>query len=391
MTTQEQLVEFEGVSRFYEPGSDVNVKIRKSAAWKYAKHSDWVGIFPVGWKSLKDYVTFVYVKKMDAVAFQSAALSHSFSDSFYQFVYVSADGAVLATSYPFQFLIPFDDVTLTDLDSEEIVLIRPKQLHSGDVDAIPVIESASRECEGASKILSEGMVGRSVSCSGVETQTSMSISAPSSGVFLPHESLESLKRDRDKYMKQFRQEQKISKMQEKNFLELQNKYETVVKTTKALEDEIETTHRRVWNLEAETLQLKESLSVALDDKTGLEKEVDRLGRLVAELSRQNRCQSEHALAHKLKASPAEAVDLSSILDMDIHIARPPPYCVPGASILNHVSPMSPHDYDQSDPTRQLVSILSDDGKELECPICKKRFPKSFGSTSFQMHVNMHFQ
>lgn len=370
-------VEFEGVSRFFEPGTDVSVKIKK-ADWSNEKRSDWVGIFPVGWKSLKEFVTFVYVKLSRSVTFRSASLPFSFSDSFYQFVYVSADCLVLATSIPFQFQVPYDDVSgLTDSDEMVIIQRKPDMEVDDFISETPRQWTESESTEGqlmdqlSDPIESAGCMGRGTA------------SAPPSGSF-SKESPGLLKRERDKYMRQFRLERKVTEMQEEKYLELQTKYNAIYAEKQTLRDENDA-------LRHENRQVKEELRAAHRDNVLLDTETKRLGGLVADLSRQNRHQSQEALAHQAAAQHVgEREGAFRVIDSDIHVARPPPYHPPSASITDQLGSLSLSGYHVTQRAEQSVAVSV--GEDLfECPMCNKKLPRSLGNTSFQMHVNQHFQ
>ena len=361
-------VEFEGVFHFYEPGTDIKVKIKKTPDG-CEKRCDWVGIFPVGWKSLKEFVTFVYVKQMDVVIFHSASLPFSLSDSFYQFVYVSADSHVLATSIPFQFQIPYDDSSLLpdEQSSDEVVVMvkRRQDLRIGDLSEQ---ESASQH------VIDHEVKPLSESSQVVDQRTT---SAPPSG-FYSVESRESLKRERDEYMKQFHHERKVTEMQEEKYLELQSKLDCVITGNQTLSNENEV-------LRLGNLRLNDEVIAAQRDNAVLDREVKRLGGLVANLSRQNRYQSEKALAcqpRKLQLGEKEGASLLS----QVHITRPPPYHPPGDDTND---PLDRSEMSNGDRVGQAVGGSADEDC-FECPMCEKKLPKSIGPTAFQMHVNLHF-
>lgn len=361
-------VEFEGVSHFYEPGTDIKVKIKRTPDG-CERRSDWVGIFPVGWKSLKEFVTFGYVKQMEFVVFFSASLPFSDSDSFYQFVYVSADSRVLTTSIPFQFQMPYDDLSLLpdpDDDGEAVVMVKRKQ--NWETDYLAVRESASNN---EVHPLFESS----------QTVNERTASAPPSGLFSKRESIESVKRERDEYMKQFHNERKVTEMQEEKYLALENKLDAVVAENQILNDENKA-------LRLGNLKLNDEVRAAQRDNVVLEKEVKRLGGIVANLSKQNRHQSEEALAcqpRKVQLGEKEDVSLLS----GVHITRPPPYRPPQDDISNLLNRSDVSSTHSGDKVEQAVSGSPNENC-FECPMCEKKLPKSIGSAAFQMHVNLHF-
>lgn len=75
------------------------------------RRKDWIGIFRVGWKTTREYYTFMWVNlpadlqsestKQQEVQFKAYYLPKD--DEYYQFCYVDQDGVVRGASIPFQF------------------------------------------------------------------------------------------------------------------------------------------------------------------------------------------------------------------------------------------------------------------------------------------------
>ncbi|XP_045552251.1 calcium-binding and coiled-coil domain-containing protein 1 isoform X1 [Salmo salar] len=107
-------VEFRNVGSSYFPQSRVECHYSVSSGHTWASH-DWVGLFKVGWSSVKDYHTFVwalapagYQDGTDVnccVHFQASYLPKSSSQQ-YQFVYVDGKGEVCSASPQFTFSAP---------------------------------------------------------------------------------------------------------------------------------------------------------------------------------------------------------------------------------------------------------------------------------------------
>ncbi|XP_035244106.1 calcium-binding and coiled-coil domain-containing protein 1-like isoform X2 [Anguilla anguilla] len=137
-------VEFRNVGRSYFPQSRVECHYSFSAQHSWAS-CDWIGLFKVGWSSLRDYHTFVwalapanYTEGSNVnccVHFQASYLPRP-GPAEYQFVYVDGAGEVCARSAPFSFCAPkpLDDlVTLEqgqhgdgDEECEDILLVVPR-------------------------------------------------------------------------------------------------------------------------------------------------------------------------------------------------------------------------------------------------------------------------
>ncbi|KAJ8359134.1 hypothetical protein SKAU_G00156590 [Synaphobranchus kaupii] len=135
-------VEFQNVGWSYFPQSRVECHYSLSAQHTWAS-CDWIGLFKVGWSSLRDYHTFVwalapanYTEGTNVnccVHFQASYLPRPGPPE-YQFVYVDGKGEVCARSSLFFFCAPkpLDDlVTLEqerdgDGEGEDILLVIPR-------------------------------------------------------------------------------------------------------------------------------------------------------------------------------------------------------------------------------------------------------------------------
>ncbi|XP_029291555.1 calcium-binding and coiled-coil domain-containing protein 1 isoform X1 [Cottoperca gobio] len=107
-------VEFRNVGSSYFPQSRVECHYTLSSQHNWASN-DWIGLFKVGWSSVKDYHTFVwalapadYQEGTDVnccVHFQASYLpKHSSQD--YEFVYIDAKGEMCSCSSQFSFCAP---------------------------------------------------------------------------------------------------------------------------------------------------------------------------------------------------------------------------------------------------------------------------------------------
>ncbi|XP_024149212.1 calcium-binding and coiled-coil domain-containing protein 1 isoform X2 [Oryzias melastigma] len=119
-------VEFRNVGSCYFPQSRVDCHFTLSSRHKWAS-SDWIGLFKVGWSSVKDYHTFVwalvpvdYQEGADVnccVHFQASYLPKPSSQD-YEFVYVDAQGEVCSRSPKFTFCAPKPLEDLVTLEEE---------------------------------------------------------------------------------------------------------------------------------------------------------------------------------------------------------------------------------------------------------------------------------
>nr|XP_044601892.1 calcium-binding and coiled-coil domain-containing protein 2 [Equus asinus] len=101
---------FNSVEKFYVPGGDVTCYYTLTQHF-LPRRKDWIGIFRVGWKTTREYYTFMWVTlpvdinsesaKQQEVQFKAYYLPKD--DEYYQFCYVDQDGVVRGASIPFQF------------------------------------------------------------------------------------------------------------------------------------------------------------------------------------------------------------------------------------------------------------------------------------------------
>ncbi|KAG7228322.1 hypothetical protein INR49_009186 [Caranx melampygus] len=119
-------VEFRNVGCSYFPQSRVDCHYTLRS-WHNWASNDWIGLFKVGWTSVKDYHTFVwalapadYQEGTDvncSVHFQASYLPKPSSQE-YEFVYVDAKGEVCSRSSKFTFCAPKPLEDLVTLEEE---------------------------------------------------------------------------------------------------------------------------------------------------------------------------------------------------------------------------------------------------------------------------------
>ncbi|XP_035755805.1 calcium-binding and coiled-coil domain-containing protein 2 [Egretta garzetta] len=125
-------VVFNNVEKFYVPGGDITCYYTLTQNI-VPRGKDWVGIFRVGWKTTREYYTFMWaplpgdVRRDNAgqqqIQFKAYYLPKD--DEYYQFCYVDQDGVVRGASVPFQFRAETEDdilVVTTQGEVEEIEL-----------------------------------------------------------------------------------------------------------------------------------------------------------------------------------------------------------------------------------------------------------------------------
>ncbi|NXG41704.1 CACO2 protein, partial [Psilopogon haemacephalus] len=123
---------FNNVEKFYVPGADVTCYYTLTQNI-IPRGKDWVGIFRVGWKTTREYYTFIWApvpsnthrdsSVQQQIQFKAYYLPKD--DEYYQFCYVDQDGVVRGASVPFQFRAETEDdilVVTTQGEVEEIEL-----------------------------------------------------------------------------------------------------------------------------------------------------------------------------------------------------------------------------------------------------------------------------
>ncbi|XP_041097468.1 calcium-binding and coiled-coil domain-containing protein 1-like [Polyodon spathula] len=140
-------VVFHNVARSYIPDTRLECHYTLTAQHRWAA-KDWIGIFRVGWSSVRDYHTFVWSLAPDSyeegqaanccVQFQASYLPKASADPF-QFCYVSAGGEVSASSPPFTFRTPApleELVTVEGESGDDMLLVIPRaEIVQGHLEA----------------------------------------------------------------------------------------------------------------------------------------------------------------------------------------------------------------------------------------------------------------
>ncbi|XP_074080304.1 calcium-binding and coiled-coil domain-containing protein 2 isoform X1 [Macrotis lagotis] len=130
---------FNNMEKFYIPGGDIICHYTFSQHF-IPRRKDWVGIFRVGWKTTREYYTFMWAvlptdlnsKSSFQQQVQFKAYYLPKDDEYYQFCYVDQDGVVRGASVPFQFRP----------ESEEDILVVSTQ---GEVEEIEQLNKELRQ------------------------------------------------------------------------------------------------------------------------------------------------------------------------------------------------------------------------------------------------------
>ncbi|NWR65097.1 CACO2 protein, partial [Bucorvus abyssinicus] len=127
---------FNNVNKFYDLRGDITCYYTLTQNMVPRK-KDWVGIFRVGWKTIREYYTFSWAplpsddhsdtSVQQQIQFKSYYLPKD--DEYYQFCYIDQAGMVRGASVPFQFIAETKDdilVVRTQGEEEEIELQNKK-------------------------------------------------------------------------------------------------------------------------------------------------------------------------------------------------------------------------------------------------------------------------
>ncbi|XP_023805285.1 tax1-binding protein 1 homolog isoform X3 [Oryzias latipes] len=99
-------VVFTDIPHSYPPSTTVTCRYTYSTAFQ-PNSRDWVGIFKVGWSTIKDYHTFVWVEQEEGQLTSQAVFKEYYLPKdeleFYQFCYIDSTGQVRGASTPFCF------------------------------------------------------------------------------------------------------------------------------------------------------------------------------------------------------------------------------------------------------------------------------------------------
>ncbi|XP_073539626.1 calcium-binding and coiled-coil domain-containing protein 2 isoform X2 [Phyllobates terribilis] len=125
------------VQKFYPPKTDLQCSFHKEGNFNFSP-KDWIGIFKVGWKTTRDYYTWISARSNvdNTVLFKAYYLPSD--DDYYQFCYVDHNGEVRGVSIPFQFSYNSEDEDILMVTPENIVekLTKENAVLQGQVSSL---------------------------------------------------------------------------------------------------------------------------------------------------------------------------------------------------------------------------------------------------------------
>ncbi|XP_068274712.1 calcium-binding and coiled-coil domain-containing protein 2 isoform X3 [Nyctibius grandis] len=363
-------VVFNNVEKFYVPGGDVTCYYTLTQNI-IPRGKDWVGIFRVGWKTTREYYTFMWAPLPSDVHSDTAVRQQiqfkayylPKDDEYYQFCYVDQDGVVRGASVPFQFRAETEDdilVVTTQGEVEEIEL-QNKNLHKEN-------EELKASCASLQKqnIDLQEEVNKTQ-----ELQNSLE-SLRSNTEKLELE-LSSLKKE-NKHLKE------RDDCREAELHQLKEQIQNVTSDKERLETRLKTALDHMDQLQSQVLNYEkevENLSHVDHDKTeqleSLKEENRQLrmtrtpqklreenDRLLRHLSQAREVSSSFSVVSPAQA-PIPAPEVGGLLFGN-------PYCAAGANLGAGAA--------------DLASIR-------RCPMCDEVFPEDIETSQYEAHVQSH--
>ncbi|XP_073428502.1 calcium-binding and coiled-coil domain-containing protein 2 isoform X1 [Dendrobates tinctorius] len=112
---------FPSVQKFYPPKTDLQCTFHMEGNFNLSP-KDWIGIFKVGWKTTREYYTWISARTNvdNTVLFKGYYLPSD--DDYYQFCYVNHNLEVRGASIPFQFRYNPEG------EDEEILMVTPENI-----------------------------------------------------------------------------------------------------------------------------------------------------------------------------------------------------------------------------------------------------------------------
>lgn len=119
---------FTNVPKFYAPKTDVRCQFCKEENF-VTSPKDWIGIFKVGWKTTREYFTWISARTSEDNTVLFTAYYLPKDDEYYQFCYVDQNGEVRGASIPFQFCynIPEDEDDILMVTTEMEIMMKNEE------------------------------------------------------------------------------------------------------------------------------------------------------------------------------------------------------------------------------------------------------------------------
>ncbi|XP_040473298.1 calcium-binding and coiled-coil domain-containing protein 2 isoform X2 [Falco naumanni] len=397
-------VVFNNVEKFYVPGGDITCYYTLTQNI-IPRGKDWVGIFRVGWKTTREYYTFMWAPLPGDVHGDTAVQQQiqfkgyylPKDDEYYQFCYVDQDGVVRGASVPFQFRAETEDdilVVTTQGEVEEIEL-RNKNLHKENEELKASCASLQKQNSDLQEELKKTQVNKK------ELQDSLE-SLKSNAEKLELE-LNSLKKENEHLKER-------GDCKETELLQIKEQIQNVTSDKERLEIRLKTALDHVDQLQSQVLNYEkevESLSHMDHDKTEqLEslKEENRQLRMARTQQQQTRdlmkeLEEQKCLFQALQAKKNEADEENrKLMEENNRLLRhlfqaaeassfsvsqaQAPVRAPEVGGLLFGNPYYAAGRNPGAGDADIASIR-------KCPMCDEVFPEDIETSQYEAHVQSH--
>ncbi|XP_063156908.1 calcium-binding and coiled-coil domain-containing protein 2 [Candoia aspera] len=377
-------VVFANIEKFYVPGTDITCYYNLSQHFTPRK-KDWVGIFRVGWKTTREYYTFMWAPlpsssesssaEQQKVLFKAYYLPKDYE--YYQFCYVDQDGKIRGASVPFQFRTEVEDDMLVVTTKEEV-----EEVEQQNVTLLQENQKLKKDLVSLQEQythLQEELVAAKALQSSVNTLESRC------------EKLESQKKDLEKETCAIKaeltriKEEKESILSEKE--QLGNRLRTILSQIEELQLQVQSQQKEVDNLQ-KTIK---------DKARHLEQLKEENCQLSATLLRQqmlDKIKEEQTLALQILKKEKDEIEQENQKlwqENEELRARLPEIGSASAGILSQSPPNSVgskllfgNPYSAS-PKILKVDLVS----MKKCPMCQEVFPNDIGEQQYLDHVQNH--
>ncbi|CAI5790138.1 UBZ1-type domain-containing protein [Podarcis lilfordi] len=391
---------FTDIDKYYVPGADITCHYNISRHIT-PRRKDWVGIFRVGWKTAREYFTFVWAPlprnpdssddELQEVLFKAYYLPKD--DEYYQFCYVDQDGLVRGASVPFQFRAETEDdmlVVTTQGEVEEIeqqntTLLQENQKLKENLkslqnqtedlqeklkaaeekakeleDKVHLLQTGTMELQRAQDLQALQMASAQTELAAV-TENSIKLQKEKEDLQRNLDTLRSSKENLEVEVNILKQ--KFAALDTQNSSTDEELFQTKEENKKVLAEK-EQLEKKLRNTLNCVDQLQQNLEKKLEEEVlshqTLQKEMNELEKENKRLRREN----EELMVH-----------LPEILD------HPPGVLTqsPENSVLVYGNPYT---VNPAIPETELVSVR-------KCPMCDEVFPNDIGEQQYSDHVRSH--
>ncbi|XP_009865345.1 PREDICTED: calcium-binding and coiled-coil domain-containing protein 2 [Apaloderma vittatum] len=392
-------VVFNNVEKFYVPGGDI-ICYYTLTQNIVPRGKDWVGIFRVGWKTTREYYTFMWAPLPSDIPSDTAVQQQiqfkayylPKDDEYYQFCYIDQEGMVRGASVPFQFRAASEDdilVVTTQGEAEEIEL-QNKNLHE-----------ENKQLKASCAALQKQMVDLQEELKKMQ-ESQKSLESLRSNMEKLELELNSLKKENN-HLKE------LDGCREAELHQLKEEVQNVTSKKEHLETKLKTALDHVDSLQSKVLNYEkevENLSCTDRDKTEQLESLKEENRQLLETKQQNcnlmkELEEQRRLWQILQAKKSAADEKNQKLmeENDGLLRR--------LSQAREVSSFSASQAQAPKPAREAGGLLfgnpySAAGANLEagaadvskasirkCPMCDEVFPEDIETSQYEAHVQSH--